>query len=144
MNKRIIYTSTDNILHFIVPAPNTGLSIEEIAQTAVPAGIQYKIIDADSMPPDIIFKAAWEEGGDSIIVNIDKARTVAHSFRRKSRDAEFEPYDKIISLQIPGNSSTVAESKRAEVRAKYEIIQNNIDAATTISKLKEIVEQLDK
>ena len=60
MNQRIIYPTPDGGVAVIVPAPECGLSIEEIAAKDVPAGVEYKIIDVSEVPTDRTFRNAWE------------------------------------------------------------------------------------
>ena len=45
MDKVIVYNQEDGIMAVCIPANNSGLSIEEIAEKDVPKGIKYKIID---------------------------------------------------------------------------------------------------
>jgi hypothetical protein len=59
MNERIIYP-TDNGVAIIAPAPECGLTIEEIAAKDVPAGVAYKIVDVSDIPEDRTFRNAWE------------------------------------------------------------------------------------
>ena len=60
MNKRIIYPTSDGGVAVIVPAPDCGLTIEEIAAKDVPAGKQFKIVDVSDIPEDRTFRNAWE------------------------------------------------------------------------------------
>ena len=60
MNQRIIYPTPEGGVAVIVPAPECGLSIEEIAAKDVPAGVEYKIIDVSEVPTDRTFRNAWE------------------------------------------------------------------------------------
>lgn len=60
MNQRIIYPNEDGGVSIIVPAPNCGLSIDEIAKKDVPAGKPYKIVDVADIPSDREFRNAWE------------------------------------------------------------------------------------
>lgn len=60
MNSRIIYPNDDGGVSIIVPAPECGLTIEEIAAKDVPAGKLYKIIDVSEIPSDRTFRNAWE------------------------------------------------------------------------------------
>ena len=60
MNKRIIYPTEDGGVAVIVPAPECGLTIEQIAQKDVPAGKPYQIVDVSEVPSDRTFRAAWE------------------------------------------------------------------------------------
>lgn len=58
--QRIIHPTDDGFLAVIIPAPDCGLSIEEIARKDVPAGVPYKFITTDDLPPDRDFRGAWE------------------------------------------------------------------------------------
>ncbi len=60
MNQRIIYPTDDGGVAVIIPAPDSGLSIEEIAAKDVPEGKPYKIINAEDVPSDRTFRNAWE------------------------------------------------------------------------------------
>ena len=60
MNQRIIYPTDDGGVAVIVPAPECGLTIEEIAAKDVPAGKAYKIVDVSDIPTDRTFRNAWE------------------------------------------------------------------------------------
>lgn len=60
MNK-IIY-KTDDGMAVIIPSDEAlaSYTIEEIAAKDVPAGLKYKIVDADDIPSDRTFRNAWE------------------------------------------------------------------------------------
>ena len=60
MNARIIYPSDEGGVAIIVPAPDCGLTIEQIAAKDVPAGKSYKIVDVADIPTDRTFRNAWE------------------------------------------------------------------------------------
>jgi hypothetical protein len=60
MSQRIIYPTDDGGVAVIVPAPESGLSIQEIAAKDVPAGKSYKIVDVSDIPEDRTFRNAWE------------------------------------------------------------------------------------
>jgi hypothetical protein len=60
MEKRIIYPTDGNGVAVIIPAPNSGLTIEQIAAKDVPPGKPFKIINASEVPDDRSFRAAWE------------------------------------------------------------------------------------
>ena len=59
MDKRIIYRTDEGGVAVIVPAPDCGLTIEEIAIKDVPAGKSYKIVDVADIPSDRTFRDAW-------------------------------------------------------------------------------------
>jgi hypothetical protein len=60
MDKRIIYPTDDGGVAVIVPAPNCGLTIEQIAAKDVPSGKEYQIVDVADIPGDRTFRNAWE------------------------------------------------------------------------------------
>lgn len=60
MNQRIIYPTDDGGVAVIIPAPDCGLSIEEIAAKDVPSGKPFKILAATDIPTDRTFRNAWE------------------------------------------------------------------------------------
>ena len=71
-----------------------------------------------------------------IVINVGKAKTIAHDIRRAKREEEFAPYDAVIMKQIPGNSATEAEAARQEIRDRYAAMQVEIDAASTPEEIK--------
>jgi hypothetical protein len=69
-----------------------------------------------------------------IVINIDKAKTIAHDIRRAARSAEFAPLD--IKATIPSEAAA-AEAARQVIRDKYAAMQAAIDAATTTDEIKD-------
>jgi hypothetical protein len=59
-NPRIIYPTPEGGVAIIIPAPDCGLTIEEIAAKDVPAGVPFRIVDASDIPADRTFRNAWE------------------------------------------------------------------------------------
>jgi hypothetical protein len=60
MNQRIIYPTDEGGVAIVIPAPECGLTIEQIAAKDVPAGKPYKIVDVADIPSDRTFRNAWE------------------------------------------------------------------------------------
>lgn len=60
MNQRIIFSNDDGGVSVIIPAPECGLTIEEIAAKDVPVGKPFKIVDVADIPTDRTFRNAWE------------------------------------------------------------------------------------
>jgi hypothetical protein len=75
----------------------------------------------------------------AIVIDLTKAKDIAHDKRRAARSLEFAPLD--IKATVPAEA-TAAEEARQAVRQKYAEIQTNIDAASDVSSLKQIVEAL--
>ena len=72
-NFRVIYPTDDGGVAVIIPAPECGLTIEEIAQKDVPPVVEringeivsstprpYKIVDVSDIPSDRLLRNAWE------------------------------------------------------------------------------------
>jgi hypothetical protein len=74
-----------------------------------------------------------------IVINIPKAKAIAHDMRRVARAQEFAPLD--IKATIPSEAAA-AEAARQAVRVKYAALQADIDAAADVAALKTIVESL--
>lgn len=77
-----------------------------------------------------------------IVINIDKAKAIAHDYRRAARVEEFAPFDQIIAAQIPGADFAAAEANRQAIREKYAAIQAGIDAASDVDGLKTALEAI--
>ena len=74
-----------------------------------------------------------------IVINLNKAKGIAHEIRRASRAAEFAPHDEIIAMRIPGTAEQEAEAARQAIREKYAGVQAQIDASTDVQALTEII-----
>lgn len=59
MTKRIIYNNDDGSVSVIIPAPECGLTVEQIALKDVPFGKPFKIIDVSDLPADRTQRNAW-------------------------------------------------------------------------------------
>ena len=71
-----------------------------------------------------------------ITINLDKAKTVAHSIRRAQREEAFAPHDAIIAKRLPGTAGEKAEQVRQLIREHYALMQTEIDAAATPDAIK--------
>jgi hypothetical protein len=71
-----------------------------------------------------------------IVINLDKAKVIAHQLRREARAKEFEPLDDKIAKQIPGASVQEVEAQRQLIRDKYHVMQEQLNAAASIEELK--------
>jgi hypothetical protein len=68
-----------------------------------------------------------------IVINVNKAKNIAHDIRRSKRAEEFAPLD--IQATIPSQASA-AESARQAVRDKYAAMQTQINSASTPEEIK--------
>lgn len=58
--KLAIFPNTEGTISVLVPAPNCGLTLEQICAKDVPTGVKYKIIDSSELPADREFRDAWQ------------------------------------------------------------------------------------
>lgn len=65
-NRLVIYPNEDGGISVLHPAPNSGLTVEQIAVKDVPSGKPFKYITTDQLPVDDdgnydrSFRSAWE------------------------------------------------------------------------------------
>jgi hypothetical protein len=57
--KLIIYPNDNGGICILTPAPECGLSLQEIAAKDVPSGKPWKIVDAADIPTTREFRNAW-------------------------------------------------------------------------------------
>jgi hypothetical protein len=59
--KRIIYKTEDGGVAVIIPAPEylQDHTIEELAAKEILEGVEYEIVDTDTIPSDRTFRGAW-------------------------------------------------------------------------------------
>lgn len=60
MPQRIIYKNDQGGVAVIIPVPDCGLTVEQIAAKDVPTGLPYKIVDASEIPTDRSARALWD------------------------------------------------------------------------------------
>ena len=129
--KRIIYQNSEGGVSVIIPTESVELALKD-----VPEGVAYEIVEDDAIPSDRFFRNAWVANGAAVEVDLGKAKDIGHDIRRTQRAEEFKPFDEIIAKQIPGLDATEAEASRAQIRFKYGLIQDVIDAASDPEEIK--------
>jgi len=132
---RIIFQNESGGVSVIIPTESVELALKD-----VPEGVAYEIVEDDAIPADRFFRNAWVANGAAVDVDLDKAKDIGHDIRRTQRAEEFKPYDEVIAKQIPGNSAAEAEEARQQIRFKYALIQDVIEAAETPDEIKSALE----
>jgi len=74
-----------------------------------------------------------------IVINLDKAKGIAHEVRRAKRAEEFAPLD--IKATIPAVAAE-AEAERQAIRDKYAQYQADIDSAPSVNEVKFVLENM--
>tara|TARA_R100001082_G_C4317032_1_gene139394 strand:- start:132 stop:335 length:204 start_codon:yes stop_codon:yes gene_type:complete len=57
--KRIVYSDDDGQLHIVIPAPECGLTVEQIQAKDVPTGKTSYIVEKSIFPTERHFRDAW-------------------------------------------------------------------------------------
>ena len=68
-----------------------------IVNTLDGSGIPEGVEKATGEFPDMFFRQAWDIQGGNLVIDLQKAKDVAHQTRRHLRELEFEPYDERIT-----------------------------------------------
>jgi hypothetical protein len=55
----IIYPTDQGGIAVIIPAPDCGIPLREIARKDVPAGVPFRIIPTSAIPQDRTYRDAW-------------------------------------------------------------------------------------
>ena len=58
--KLAIFPNTEGTISVLVPAPNCGLTLEQICAKDVPTGVKYKIIYSIELTADREFRNSWD------------------------------------------------------------------------------------
>ena len=132
MKKRIVYKREDGGVSIIIPSPNSGLTVEQVAAKDVPKGRPYKIVDESVIPKDRSFRGAWNlDLGEGVVsVNMQQAKDI---LRDKIREARVEPLGMLDTaflkaLELGSDTSQITSDKQALRDATAD---PTIDAATT-------------
>lgn len=132
MDQQIIYPLDNGGVAVIIPAPECGWTIEEIAAKDVPAGKSFAIVDVSDIPTDSTFRDAWEYA-DKIVINIDKAKEITKTRLRTERAPLLQNLDIAFqrALETGADTSTIVAEKQ-----RLRDITNAVDTCATLDELR--------
>jgi hypothetical protein len=134
MSQVIIYSMQDGGVGIVIP---TGeIPIAKVLLKDVPKNTDAVIVDVSRLPNDTTFRDAWEKTNQTVSINLNKAKNIAHDRRRFAREEEFKPWD--VKATIPSEAAQ-AEAERQKIRNKYAVMQTKINAAKTVEELKALL-----
>lgn len=141
MKKRITYINTDGGISVIIPAPDSNLTIEQIAAKDVPPHTDYKIVDVSELPQDREFRSAWEHVQEKIDINFDKAKKITKQRLRDERKPLLAAQDVeyLKALEVNGDTTEIIKEKK-----RLRDITKLADEATTLDELKELTAEKPK
>jgi hypothetical protein len=119
-SKRIIFDNDDGGVSVVIPAPNTGLTLQEVAAKVVPEGKAYEIIDAVDVPNDREFRNAWKRAGKTLSPDLGKAKDIVKDRIREERKEAFALLDTAY-LRADEQGDTVT---KATIAAKKQALRD--------------------
>ncbi len=133
----IIYTQGNGTVAAVTPAPDCGLTIEEVADRSVPSGISYEIVDTSVFPADRYFRNAWTQNGASVVIDMPRAREIHRTNIRLARDPKLATLDIEFQrcLEYGEDTSAIVAQKEALRDAPQDPA---IDTAATPEELKAV------
>jgi len=127
----IAYTQDDGLVIVVHPSPESGLTIAEMAQQAVPEGKAYVVLDTSALPSDGSKSESWVLHEDGTIT-ADKEPTTEELVAAaiSKRDALLASSDWTQTLDAPLTSS--AKSAWATYRQALRDIPTQADFPTSV------------
>jgi len=125
---RVIFENADGTVGIIVPAPNSDLSIQEIARKDVPEGLSYAIIEDAEVPSDRSYRNEWVRDASAapsaVGVRMGVARDASLVRLRARRDELLEVLDKEYTIAARTGASVVdLDAKRASLLAATDAVK---------------------
>lgn len=140
---RIIYTNAEGGCSIVIPAPDTGLTIEEVAAKSVPAGTPYKIVPVSEIPSDRTYRGAFvaDVVNGKITHNIVKAREIHKDHMRRSRTPLMTALD--TAYLKADEKGAAGNAEKATIVGQKQVLRDvtadpGIAAAQTVTDLKQV------
>lgn len=127
-SKRIIFTNAEGGLSVVVPAPDCPLTMFQLAEQVVPAGREWSLVNADTVPSDREFRNAWRKDGATVRVDLPAAKEIVRDRVRAEREPLLASLD-VSALRAQEQGDAV---KLAEIVAQKQALRD-APASTRIS-----------
>jgi hypothetical protein len=138
---QIIYQNVDGRTSVVIPAPNTGHTIEQIAEKGVPHNTPYAIVDASVIPTDRTYRNAWVADlvNGSIGHDMPKAREIHKNYMRRARTPLLADLDtQYMRADEAGNGASKAQIAAQKQALRDVTADPGIAAAQTVEELKQV------
>lgn len=140
---RIIYQNNEGGCSVVIPAPESGLTIEEIAAKCVPAGTPYKVVPVNEIPSDRTYRNAWvaDTVGGKVNHDMPKAREIHKGHMRRARTPLMAALD--VAYTRADEKGHAGAAEKAQIAAQKQALRDvtadaGIAAATTPEELKAV------
>ncbi len=141
MAQLIIFTNDQGTTTVVYPAPNCGLTIQEIAAKDIPQGTPHAIVDESVVPTDHTYFNAFEADlqAGMVSVNMPKAREIHKNFMRTARAPLLAALD--VAYTKADELGAAGTAQKAQIAAQKQALRDvtadaGIAAANTAAELK--------
>lgn len=92
MTKRVVFETPEDGVRILIPIPESecGLTLQQIIQRDIPAGVPYTIVEENDIPKDRLFRDCWK---NDLSIDMEKAKTVWQDHWRDVRKSTFKVAD---------------------------------------------------
>jgi hypothetical protein len=139
--QRILITNDSGGCSVVVPAPNTGLTLEQLVAKVVPPGAAYSIVGVGDVPADRTYRNAWRHDTANLSVGVDMpaAREIHKNYMRAARTPRLADLDVQYSRADEANNPAL----KAQIAAKKQQLRDvtadpGLAAAQTPTDLKAV------
>jgi hypothetical protein len=122
--KRIVYTNPDNSVSMIIPAPDWQGTLEELAAKDVPAGLEWRIVEATQLPASRNWRNAWTDANPTDTVDVDL---------EKAKQEHLNLMVSVAAERVQPNA--FGQRDFSQVEAEIEALRPQVEAATTLTEL---------
>lgn len=106
--QRILYQNPDGSVAVLIPAPDCGLTIEEIAAKDVPQGLAWQIVEDTDLPTDRTFRNAWTLQDGLLGHDMMQCMDLTKSRLRAARKPLLEAQDVLFQRALETGADTTA------------------------------------
>lgn len=140
---RIVFERADGSIGIVIPAPDSGLTTEQVVAQAVPLGAPYRFVEDDVIPTDRTYRDAWaiDPSTGGVHHEMTKAREIHRNRMRWARTPLMADLDtrylRADELGAAGNATKAAISVQKQILRDVTAAPE-IAAASTIEQLKAV------
>tara|TARA_R100001530_G_C4227819_1_gene131825 strand:- start:63 stop:533 length:471 start_codon:yes stop_codon:yes gene_type:complete len=147
-DKRIVYQGENGRAVVVIPAPNYSGTMDDLLEKRVPENCRdsANVVEVDTVPSDRTFRNSWvTKSGESVSVDLDKAKDIAKDKVRQARTPKFQELDILYQRAIEENNS----DKQAQIIAQKKTARDatadsKITSADSVANLKTGMEAVIK
>ena len=134
---RILYQNPDGSVAVLIPAPDCGLTLEEIAAKDLPPDVTvYHLVEESDIPTDRTFRNAWTLQDGLLGHDMTKCMDLTKSRLRAARKPLLEAQDVLFQRALETGADTtaiIAEKQRLRDVTKLVTLEMTIEELKGVS-----------